>query len=317
MTGACPHDAANVKCCIKQTCQLDRRSGDCEDKTRLLCPRNYWAQGLCPGSADVQCCVDSLDSSIVVNYIRKIFDLAGQYRATGSGKRSANQLVMEWLRHKAYNDIAFKALIGGVDSDWIDFANSNNLEFINTLPLDPLYGEQEEYDHLGATMNGHYLVLGEPSDVAGWAGDLFTFYREWRHSDIDSGYDFAVQKLMKPGQSSTFKLLDGIEDADGFNMAFNLKVNASRTIVEEFEDLLKPYGGYTNRFKNFFLHRFDGSKSTASSEAKKLLLTDDPLIVLGRTKLIESDGPVKLPGWLSDKDLNAFCDGFAEVLSSL
>ncbi|TKA76943.1 hypothetical protein B0A49_02731 [Cryomyces minteri] len=258
---------------------------------------------------------------LVINYIKKIYNLAVAY-GQGGGKRPANQLVMEWLRHRAYNDLKFKALVNGVDDGWIKYCNDRGLEFINTLPADPFFaGEKEEYDHLGATMNGHYLNLGERSDVAGWAGDLFTFYREWRHDNPGSGYEaakeYVIDHLARPGDSRTFKLLDAIEDADGYNMALSLRLNPSRTIVQEFEDLLKPDGGYRHRFSIFYNKRFNGHRAFAASEAKALFLSNNALIAAGRTFLIEKDGLVTLPNLLPDAELDGFCDGFAEKVESL
>ena len=75
-------------------------------------------------------------------------------------------------------------------------------------------------------------------DISGWLGDLFTFYRDWRAavgaapSNVPAvaGYSFCQSNLGKADVLSSFKLLDFIEDTDGYNIAMILRNDTSARI---------------------------------------------------------------------------------------
>lgn len=269
--------------------------------------------------------VSSTESNPFASYISTVYDVAVDYTAKDS-ERPANQLVMEFLRHETYNDFQWKALIGGVDDDWIEYAEKKGLKPMATFP-DPTYtSEAVETDHLFATMNGVYLkgATAAPGynrgDVAGWLGDLFTFYGEWRDDNVKDGFEYCVDNLAKPGDSSTFKLLDMIEDADGYNIATELKADPDLSIADVIEDYYGTGGGYLTRFSDFYMGRFGGDTETAKEiVCNGMVPGDDVLINAGRTALIYKTAGVfeKLPFWLSDDELGGFCEGFVDVLTRL
>ncbi|MCJ1252584.1 hypothetical protein MMC24_000390 [Lignoscripta atroalba] len=329
--GECPNDPDDVRCCVSQTCGVDKFSGTCVDKSRNRCQNGAFQPKLCPGNNDVQCCLPTTPRESFVAYIRKVYNLAKSY---GQGK-DPNLLVMEWLRKEnpGYNDIKWEKLIGNVDDGWISYAKSKGLTWeVSTFP-DPMYDVQLHAAHFGACMNGVYLkgdklvATGNDisrADVVGWGGDWITFYGDWRDADIDSGYQYCQDSLAKPAaDKGTFKLRDMIEDADCYNIAMNLRTinnKPSWTVVDEIAFNLQPGGGgYRSRFDRFYNNRFGGTKATASAIAKEMLTGGEAIIVAGRTLLLEKNyGPfIKLPSMLSDKELGGFCDGFADVLSQL
>lgn len=57
VTGACPHDPSNIKCCVQTSCL---NGGACLDKTRVSCNAGQWHRGFCPGNNNVQCCLKDL-----------------------------------------------------------------------------------------------------------------------------------------------------------------------------------------------------------------------------------------------------------------
>lgn len=264
-------------------------------------------------------------ASSIATYISTVYDIAVDYTATNDD-RPANQLVMEFLRHETYNDFQWKALIGSVDDDWIEYAESKGLKLMATFP-DPYFtSEAVETDHLFATMNGVYLEGPTTApgynrgDVAGWLGDLFTFYGEWRTDNVADGFEYCVDNLAQPGDSSTFKLLDMIEDADGWNIAMELRGDPSLSIADAIEAYYKTGGGYSTRFSQYYSGRFSGDPETAEEiVCNGMVPGDDVLINAGRTALIYKTAGVfeKLPFWLSDEELGGFCEGFVEVLSNL
>lgn len=63
MTGACPHDPVDVRCCIQKTCKSG--TGNCLDNEVASCPGHFEA-GFCPGPNNVQCCVQNCPAYWVI-----------------------------------------------------------------------------------------------------------------------------------------------------------------------------------------------------------------------------------------------------------
>jgi hypothetical protein len=57
VTGACPRDPANVRCCIRTACRAPYGSYSCRDTNRPSCSGGAFVPGYCPGPNGVQCCV--------------------------------------------------------------------------------------------------------------------------------------------------------------------------------------------------------------------------------------------------------------------
>lgn len=252
-----------------------------------------------------------------VNYIQRLYDLAKRY-----GKGDPNRLVMEYIRHKAYGTWQWWILIGDPDKGFINYVEETN-ETIWDEFKDPFTGHHLGIEHLMATCNAHF-VMEQPSgtavnegDVGGWAGDLFTFYGEWRRDSetYSSGYTYCKDKLGKIGVPSSFSFPDLVEDADGYLLA--QKVRGGQTIVEAVHGHYTGTGGAT-RFKDYYAKRFGGSVTRAADLARAALTTDKEPIALGRTALIKQFAGVFSigPGALPKEKLDQFCGGFADQLVS-
>lgn len=153
--------------------------------------RDVWRRGSDPGTSSVNDVAGPADGFLA--YIQQLYDLAVAY--PDKGARSASQLVMEYIRHREYGDknwsteLGWLVLIGAYDKDFVEYANDHGMTIMKTF-TDPFTGYDVGTEHLMATANGH-LVKPQDSnpksanggDVAGWAGDLMTFYTDWRNSE--------------------------------------------------------------------------------------------------------------------------------------
>ncbi|CCX05901.1 hypothetical protein FPQ18DRAFT_133120 [Pyronema domesticum] len=55
VSGACPNDPSNVKCCTIKSCSTSAGTGTCKN-TSTACSGTYYS-GACPGDSSIQCCV--------------------------------------------------------------------------------------------------------------------------------------------------------------------------------------------------------------------------------------------------------------------
>ncbi|MGW8850634.1 glycoside hydrolase domain-containing protein [Streptomyces xiamenensis] len=253
-------------------------------------------------------------------YISQLFQLAQEY-----GKGNPNELVMQFFRHQQYNDFRWRQLIGGIDDEFVSFALRNGVSLMKDF-IDPFYGIELGTEHLMATCHGHYLE-DQPSgnqanrgDVAGWGGDLMTFYGEWRRDaeEYASGYLYCKDRLAKLDVPSTFPLSDLIEDADGYNIARRVKAG------ERIDGVIRNYyttgGANLSRFKRYYTDRFKGSNADVISIARHMLTyMDDIVVVAGRDALIIQFGgfPTIMPNALPGDKFDPFLSGFADTLQDI
>jgi peptidoglycan hydrolase-like protein with peptidoglycan-binding domain len=256
-----------------------------------------------------------------INYISRLYDLAGEYGATGNRR---SQLVMEYGRHSAYGDWQWKILIGGYESGFVDFVNGKGMS-VKASFKDPFTGYSLGAEHLLATANAHLLIdhpgdLGEANggDVGGWAGDLMTFWSDWRHSEEEyaNPLDFCHAKLAIPGVSSSFGYTDLIEDADGYLLA--RAVRSGRNILDAVRDHYTGGGGL-RRFDNYFTQRW-GTSTTCKNSANFALCGTESKIMAAQLGLITKSGAVlpndyKLTPGGTDK-VDNFCQGFVDALNA-
>jgi hypothetical protein len=234
---------------------------------------NDVASGLDRGVSSVNDAGGPADDFIA--YVQKLYDLAGAYGASGQ-KRS--HLVMEYIRHRSYGDkgLANKAgwwyLIGSYDSGFVDYCDSNGLS-VKDLFTDPFTGYEFGAEHMMATANAHLLTpqpdnkkSANGGDVGGWAGDLMTFWADWRNSEeqYSDPLQFAHDKLAVPGVSSSFGFKDLIEDADGYLLA--RAVSGGKTIVDAMKDHYNGGGGL-KRFNDYFTNRWGSANDCKTSPA--------------------------------------------------
>ncbi|MBQ1443082.1 MAG: DUF1906 domain-containing protein [Renibacterium sp.] len=272
--------------------------------------RNIWrTEGGDPGQTSINSTVGAADAFI--NYVQNLYDCARQY-----GKGNPSQLVMEYLRYKKYNDERWQVLLGGVDNGFISFANGKGFSVMTEF-TDPFTGYTVGAEHMMATANGHFISPQPENpkrvnagDVAGWGGDLLTFYADWRNASASysSGYTFAMDKLAKPGVSSSFGFPDLIEDADGYLLA--RKVAAGTDIATAVRQHYNGNGGL-KRFTDYYQQRFTNAETCNALAHNMLTAADDPKIFAAQTFLI---GWQIQPGDLPYNKLQEFEQGFTDTL---
>ncbi|KOU53169.1 glycoside hydrolase domain-containing protein [Streptomyces sp. WM6378] len=253
-----------------------------------------------------------------ISYIENLYGLAKAY-----GKGDPNLLVMDFVRHEKYNDTTWRTLLGSADQGFIDHVRSKKVELRRSF-IDSFTGTELGAEHLFATMCGHYKIaqpggnLTNRGDVAGWGGDLMTFYGEWRR-DSDKhpdGRAYCKARLAKPDVLTSFGYSDLIEDADGYLIAKAVK--GGKNIVDAFRAHYVD-GGNLTRFKRYYSERFHGSNKGVVDVAYNMLAQqDDSVIIAGITYLINSTGgfPTIAPGALAYSKLEAFLLGFADRLQA-
>ncbi|WP_394940075.1 glycoside hydrolase domain-containing protein [Psychromicrobium sp. YIM B11713] len=274
--------------------------------------RDVWrGEGGDPGQSSVNSTASPADEFI--SYIKKLYACAQEY-----GKGNPNQLVMEYLRSREYNDLRWIALIGSVDDGFVDFANKKGFSIMAEFQ-DPYTGYQIGVEHLMATANGHFLIpspvdtnLMAEGDIAGWAGDLLTFYGDWRNesASYSSGYTYCMEKLGKPGIASSFDFDDLACDADGYLLAQRLRNGVD--IVTAVQDYYGGTGGL-KRFSDYYQQRFINAETCLALAHDALVTSIFEKIVIARTFLIgPHEPPITLPG----NKLKEFEQGFADSLLS-
>lgn len=333
MPGLCPNDPVDVRCCFpRYPCNIDTFPGVCQDKTKTTCSgdHGYFAD-LCPGGNNVQCCLSKSTVDKFVDFLEATYKLAVQYKSSASGKRSANELVMEWLRHAKYDGLTsgWTTLIGSVDRDWISFAKGKKHPMFDQFADPHFCGQAVETDHLGASMNAvfRFPPLSYPyvnrGDFGGWGGDLITLYAEWQRANKPSARAWAKGRIL--GNVGSFKLLDAIEDVDAFNIGLILSNLPARDIHSVAADYYKPRGSYRSRFSTFYKKRFT-NRERARTLAYEMLTgpghkapgEEDAVIPLLRTAAIKKDGILTpLPSSLKKSELDPFIDGFVDALEEL
>ncbi|OKI04843.1 hypothetical protein A6A06_09010 [Streptomyces sp. CB02923] len=286
--------------------------------------RDVWRVGSDPGSDSVNVPTGPADGFIA--YIEKLYGVAVDYK---SSDRSPSQLVMEYIRHAEYgnkdwqNELGWWFLIGGYDEDFVTFANSRGMTIMKEFK-DPFTGYNLGAEHMMATANGHFLTPQDSQqksanggDVAGWGGDLMTFYADWRNSEEQyaSGKAFCDAKLAVPGVASSFGFSDLIEDADGYLIARAVR-DGKKTIVEAVKEHYNNGGGL-RRFNNFFAGRW-GTAENCKYAAHNVLTASNITLGLGRKQLIALAGAMlptvlqNLPG--GSAKLDSFEQGFVDAI---
>ncbi|AEW99225.1 glycoside hydrolase domain-containing protein [Streptantibioticus cattleyicolor] len=273
-----------------------------------------------PGARSVNDSAGPADAFIA--YVEKLYGMAVAY---GGGK-NPSQLVMEYIRHEKYQGMAWWWLAGSYDSGFVDYCNSRGMSVMDSFK-DPVSGYELDATHLMATANG-FLVNSDPDDkksatggdIAGWGGDIMTFYADWRNSEDQyaSGHAFCDAKLAKPAVVSSFGFTDMVEDADGYLLA---KAVAGNQNVVDWVKAHYNNGGALHRFRANFDRRWQTADNCKQSCWNILTAADDFTVDLARKKLIMASGAmlpsvmINLPGG-SDK-LDSFCLGFSDRMLAL
>ncbi|MYV47369.1 glycoside hydrolase domain-containing protein [Streptomyces sp. SID2888] len=288
--------------------------------------RDVWRAGTEPGVRSVNSSAGPADDFI--SYISRLYDHAVAYKAANNVGTNASRLVMEYIRHEKYKGLAWWWLANSYDDDFVKYCDSRGESVMDSF-TDPITGYELDSTHLMATANG-FLQNSDPSnkgtatggDVAGWGGDIMTFWTDWRNSEekYASPLAFCQAKLGIPGTVSSFGYTDMLEDVDGYLLAKYIADSDKNTIVGWVTAQYKNGGGLT-RFRNHFDRRFQTATNAYSACQDLLLGGHDTTVDLALLKLITGAGAalpgdyVLLPGG-RDK-FNSFCQGFSDRQLSL
>jgi peptidoglycan hydrolase-like protein with peptidoglycan-binding domain len=250
-------------------------------------------------------------------YLRYVDGLYATAVAYGG---DANRRVMEYLRYPTYNGVwsGWETLIGNVDQAWIEHAQAHAPARVESY-VDPLLGITVHVDHFGATANAVYLKGNDGrGDFGGWAGDLSTFYGEWRsHGDeYASGYAFCADRLAKINVLSSFPLNDLVEDVDGYLIGSAVRNGAriDQAIRAHLTD------GHRTRFRQFYVNRYGGTVTGVRNAAWNALggsTADAQLAGLTEAAIRKTGGVSLLPMQLPDAKLEPFLQGYAETIERL
>ncbi|MFM9615449.1 hypothetical protein DF268_31175 [Streptomyces sp. V2] len=268
---------------------------------------------------------DASPAADFISLISGLYGAAVDYKASRGSDRDASKLVMEFMRHKSYGGVQWRSLIGDYDHGFVSYANEKGFDVLPEF-TDSVSGYRIGAEHLLATADGHF-VINQPGDqksvnegdIAGWGGDLMTFYTDWRNSEerYASGKAFCDAKLAKPGVSSSFGFNDLIEDADGYLIA--RAVRNGKDIATAVRERYGNGGTALRRFTDYFQQRW-GSAESCKRSAWNVLTKEDPTFDLARSFFITLEGAL-YPGILintpggSDK-LDSFVQGYTDAILS-
>ena len=267
-----------------------------------------------PGVGSVGTPVDPL--AAYLTYIDDLYRLAREF-----GQGSPDRLVLEYLRHPTYTGLAWVALLGDVNREWIAYAEERGPARVLHYQ-DPSHGVTIGVDHFGATAN-RVLLMAEGTwaargDFSGWGGDLSSFYGEWRAAadSYASGHAFCQARLARVDVPSSFPFNDLVEDVDGYLVA--MAVRRGTPVNEAIRQQLAGQGHLT-RFTRFVRERYGGTEAGAVSAARSMLVdgTDAGLMSMRTAVIIKAGGAVLLPHHLSDEKLTPFLRGYAERVFTL
>ncbi|MDX3066031.1 MULTISPECIES: glycoside hydrolase domain-containing protein [Streptomyces] len=286
--------------------------------------RDVWRRNSEPGSNSVNRPAGPADAFIA--YVRRLYDHALAYKSANDVDTNASRLVMEYIRHEKYEGLDWWWLAGSYDGDFVAYCNARG-ESVTDSFTDTVTGYVLDAAHLMATANG-FLVNSDPDDkgdatggdVAGWGGDIMTFWADWRNSEEEyaSPLMFCRAKLAIPGTVSSFGYTDMIEDVDGYLLAKHVAGNGNIAdwVVSHYNN-----GGALTRFRSHFDRRWQTAGNAKSSCSKLLYGASDSKISPARFALISAAGAVLpgdyilLPGGSAKFD--DFCQGFTDRQLSL
>ncbi|HWU09589.1 MAG TPA: glycoside hydrolase domain-containing protein [Streptomyces sp.] len=286
--------------------------------------RDVWRRNSEPGSNSVN--KQSGPADAYIAYVRRLYNLAVAYKAAKNVDTNASRLVMEYIRHEKYEGLSWWWLAGSYDSGFVQYCNDANEQVEDTF-TDTVTGYSLDATHLMATANG-FLVNSDPDnkgdatggDVAGWGGDIMTFWADWRNSEEQyaSPLTFCQAKLAIPGTVSSFGFTDMIEDVDGYLLAKH--VAGGGNIVDWMTSHYNG-GGALTRFRSHFDRRWQTASNAKSSCSKLLYGAVDSKISPARFALITGAGAV-LPGDYilipgNGAKFDDFCQGFTDRQLSL
>ena len=186
----------------------------------------------------------------------------------------ANELVAQYIRKDDYFGNMWDATAGFINKEFCKIAD----EALNHTKIkdlkDAQYNTSVGLPHLMATLNSYmWSPVQEIHDVAGWAGDLLTLYKDvvkYKSEYNNDVYKASLDLIGKNSAGVNFSLTDILGDIDAINIYMNIGLGA---FARPINDVIRSYydKDYTNRFSNFLKNRFNNSIDLLYSEADSFL----------------------------------------------
>lgn len=186
----------------------------------------------------------------------------------------ANELVAQYIRKDDYFGNMWDATAGFINKEFCKIAD----EALNHTKIKDLkdvqYNTSVGLPHLMATLNSYmWSPVQEIHDVAGWAGDLLTLYKDvvkYKSEYNNDVYKASLDLIGKNSAGVNFSLTDILGDIDAINIYMNIGLGA---FARPINDVIRSYydKDYTNRFSNFLKNRFNNSIDLLYSEADSFL----------------------------------------------
>ncbi|MFI9742431.1 glycoside hydrolase domain-containing protein [Streptomyces sp. NPDC052494] len=280
--------------------------------------RDVWRLRSEPGSNSVNQKGGPADGYIA--YVKQLYDHAIAYKSANNVGKGASQLVMEYIRHVKYAGVKWWWLADAFDEGFVEYCNSRGMSVVPAF-TDPVTGYELDATHLMATANGflenpdstdkHEATNG---DIAGWGGDIMTFWANWRNSEgqYPSPLSFCQAKLAVPGTVSSFGYTDMIEDVDGYLLA--KYVEGGGNIVDWMTAHYGGGGGLT-RFRTHFDKRWQNATNARACCWDMLAGPVSATADVARLALITYEGamlPADYAMTGGEEKLALFCQGFTD-----
>lgn len=284
---------------------------------------DVWRGSTDPGSGSVNSPAPELDT-----FAARLRQLEAAADTYGNEEGiSRNQLVTQFLRHGEYDGVVWDALLRPIDDDWISYAKGKGISDKDILEFtDPVSQQPIGTQHLMASTEGFLrrpVSIDSPNlaDMAGWGGDLLTFYIEWRKNRdaYPTGLAFCQDRLGRTDVDSTFGYGDFIEDADAFNLSRRLQSGQrmSEAVSEYYTQVSTGGINAEERWRNFYANRFGADYVRVEDLARRALTGDQTwqygvnIIAMEKEGLDIEQYPTAIPA----SELNSFLLGFRWALT--
>lgn len=196
----------------------------------------------------------------------------------------ANKLVAQYIRKGDYFGTMWELTAGSINKEFCDIADKvlNNVK-IKDLK-DPQYNVSVGLPHLMATLNSHmFNPVQEVNDLAGWAGDVLTLYKdvvtyksEYNNDIYKASLDLIGRNPSKLIPLLNFSLTDMLGDIDAVNIYANIGVGA---FARPINDVIRQYykKEYNTRFSSFLKNRFQNSIDNLYNKTELFLTSSNYL----------------------------------------
>ena len=133
-----------------------------------------------------------------IDNLKLLYDLAVKYNSENSGSESADELFLQFIRKKNYDDSQWSVFAGNINTDFLDYVDTETSGQLTTNYFSSVSvtGHPDiDFDHLCANLDAiiysslygtgyvpfyivPYLGTFVSDDYTGWAGDLATLMTE-------------------------------------------------------------------------------------------------------------------------------------------